>query len=328
MYRVSAVLTFFVGAIGLQILVNWAGELSLAHAQVIGICVFTVARLSSAHGISPLLLLPGGVVLGAASNTVIGLPALRVKGLQVALVTLVVALAIENFAFQSNFLVPGGSVTAGPDRIGSFNYASPRTGYTVILVFALLAVGSAWVLYHSKVARGLWWIKANRDGAAAIGIHVARYRLLAYTISGAFAGLAASMSVIAIGSFDSSAFPQTLSFSYLLIAVLAGPGFVGGVFMMTIGFEGVPLWISSSAAWFAYLGPVGLLLAVVQNRTGINGAGRETAQSLTRVVYRLANRSNGVTERELSGSGQADGATRGQTDGAASGPVGIGAGAE
>ena len=53
-------LTFFVGAIGLQILVNWAGELSLAHAQVIGICVFTVARLSSAHGISPLLLLPGG----------------------------------------------------------------------------------------------------------------------------------------------------------------------------------------------------------------------------------------------------------------------------
>ncbi len=65
-YKLGLVLIVVVGAIGLHVLVNWTGELSLAHATIIGFPAFVVAKLSADHALSPLYLLPVGVLAGAA----------------------------------------------------------------------------------------------------------------------------------------------------------------------------------------------------------------------------------------------------------------------
>jgi ABC-type branched-subunit amino acid transport system permease subunit len=98
-YKLGLVVIVFVAATGLHLLVNWAGELSLAHAALVGASAFLVATLSADHGVSTVWLLPIGILGGALLGTIIGLPALRARGLQVALVTLVAGVAIERWLF-------------------------------------------------------------------------------------------------------------------------------------------------------------------------------------------------------------------------------------
>ena len=76
-YKLGLVLILLVGAIGLHLLVNWAGELSLAHAALVGLPAFVVATVSSGQGVSPIVLLPLGVLVGLVAGAVVGLPAIR-----------------------------------------------------------------------------------------------------------------------------------------------------------------------------------------------------------------------------------------------------------
>ena len=95
-FKVGLVALLGIGAIGLHMLVNWAGELSLAHAACVGLPAFAVAKLSGDHGISSIHLLPAGIAVGALLGALVGLPALRAKGLQVAVVTLAAAGSTRN----------------------------------------------------------------------------------------------------------------------------------------------------------------------------------------------------------------------------------------
>jgi branched-chain amino acid transport system permease protein len=280
-YRVGLVLIFVIGSIGLHILVNWAGELSLAHAGMVGVPAFVVAILSAHNHVSPLLLLPVGLVTGAAVGGLVALPALRAKGLQVALVTLAAGIAINSFFFTKSWLVgpPGGSRAEVP-RLGPFTFRTSRSLYPLLVAVVVVTVAATWALYRSKVARALYWVKINPDAAAVFGIPVRAYRLLAYTIAGAFAGLAGGLTVAWVQRLDSQAFPTTLSFTYLTVVVVAGNGFVGGVAMVAAGLEGGTLFFSTAAAWLAYLGPIGLVLTLTTNKQGVNGQGRQILKRL------------------------------------------------
>lgn len=279
-FRAGLVVVFIVAALGLHLLVNWAGELSLAHAAVVGLPAFVVATASEVGGISPVYLLPVGIVTGAAVGLLVALPVLRSRGLVVALVTLIAGRAIESFFFTQQWLSPRAGRVASGVTLGPLNLATPRTLYPLLVLLAGTAIAGAWILLHSKVARGWFWLRADPSAAAAFGIPVVRYRIAAYVISGIFAGFAGALTVMWLQRLSPSAFPSTLSVTYLVVAVIAGPGFVGGIAVAGAALEGGRLFSSGTGGLIAYLGPIALVLTITRYEAGLNGMGRKLMERL------------------------------------------------
>lgn len=280
-YKVGLVLIVFVGAIGLHVLVNWAGELSLAHAAFVGVPAFVVAKLAGEHGVSPVYLLPIGVLVGAALGAVVGLPALRAKGLQVTLLTLAFYIAVNRFLFtRSWFIGPSGGYAIPTPQLGPIELRTVRSLYVVLLIAVLLAGLAAWMLWWSRVARGLRWVRDTPTAAAAFGVPVASYRVIAYGIAGAFGGFAGALTVMWVQRVTPDAFSLQLSYTYLIIAVLAGRGFVWGVGAAAVTLEGGRLFLPGGSALIAYGGPLNLILMLTRYKTGLNGIGRQLMQKI------------------------------------------------
>jgi ABC-type branched-subunit amino acid transport system ATPase component/ABC-type branched-subunit amino acid transport system permease subunit len=272
-YKLGLVLIVVVGAIGLHVLVNWTGELSLAHATIIGFPAFLVAKLSADHAISPLYLLPVGIAVGAVVGAIVGLPALRARGLQVALVTLAAGVAIDRYFFTKTWFVgPAAGARVDDPRIGPLGFETARSLYPVLVALVLAGVGVAWMLYRSKLGRGMTWVREAPAAAAAFGVPVARYRVLAYAVAGAFAGFAGALTATWVQRLTPQAFPLTLSFTYLVIVVLGGRGFIAGVALAAAAIEGGRLFLPGADALIAYGAPIALIFTLTRYRGGLNGA--------------------------------------------------------
>ena len=287
-YKLGLVLIVFVGAIGLHVLVNWTGELSLGHGAAVGFPAFVVAKLSFDHELSPIALLPIGVAAGALLGAAVGVTALRAKGIQVALVTLAAAVAVDRYFFTKEWFVgPAAGARVATPSIGPLELRTSRSLFVVLVVVVALAVGAAWMLYHSRLGRGLLWVKADPAAAAAFGVPVARYRVLAYTISGAFAGLAGGLTAMWVQRLTAQAFPLTLSFSYLVIVALAGAGFLAGVAIAAGALEGGRQFLPGADALILYGAPIALILTLTRSPGGLNGL---IARASTRLRRRRPDR--------------------------------------
>ena len=275
-YKLGLVVIVVAGAIGLHLLVNWAGELSLAHATLVGLPAFVVAKLSADHDLSPVYLLPVAIVVGLIAGAVVGLPALRARGLQVALVTLAAGVAIDRFFFTRTWIVgPSGGSQVSTPRLGPVTFATAKSMWPLLALLVLASVAAAWMIHRSRLGRGLLWVKAQPDAAAAFGVPVARYRAVAYALAGAYAGFAGGLTAMWVQRLTPEAFPLSRSFTYLIIVALAGRGFVGGVAAAAAAIEGGRLFLASSDALITYGAPLGLIFTLTRHRTGLNGAGRQ-----------------------------------------------------
>jgi branched-chain amino acid transport system permease protein len=298
-YNAGLVLIFVIAALGLHLLVNWAGQLSLAHAGMVGLPALVVIALSETHHISPLYLLPVGVAVGAATGVLVSLPAMKAQGLQIALVTLTAGIAINRFFLEQKWLVgESGSRSAALPKLGPFSFRTSKDLYVTLLVIVAITLVVFWALMHSKLGRAWLWIAADQPAASAFGVPVGTYKIAAYGAAGAFAGLGGAMLVAWVRQLSPQAFPTTLSFTYLLAAVLSGPGFAGGVVMAGLLITGGPLIFTASSSEvnrvISYLGPVALLVNITAYKAGLNGAGRDLMQKLSRSQHRLALNGRGL----------------------------------
>lgn len=286
-YKLGLVLVLLAGAVGLHLLVNWAGELSLAHAPMVGLPAFVVAKLSAEHGISPIALLPVAIVVGLATGAVVGLPAIRAKGLQVALVTLAAGVAIDRFFFTRSWVVgPAGGAQVSTPSLGPIDFRTAKGLYPVLALLVFAAIAAAYAVYRSKVGRALLWVKAQPDAAAAFGIAVPRYRTLAYALAGGFAGFSGGLTAMWVQRITPEAFPLSRSFTYLIIVALAGRGFVGGVAAAAAMVEGGRLFLASSDALITYGAPLGLIVTLTRHPAGLNGLGRQLKERVMQMRIR------------------------------------------
>lgn len=294
-YRAGLVLIVLVAALGLHVLVNWAGELSLAHIATVGLPAFAVLAFSDVWHVSPVYLLPVGIAVGAATGTVIGLPALRADGLQVALVTLVAGFAVDRYFFNQPWLVGSLPRHVTTPTLGTIDLAPRHAGYAFLFAVALLAIGTSRRLYFSKLARAWFWVREDPEAASAFGIAVSRYRLLAYAVSGCFGGLAGAMYAGWVQTFSGGAFHAEQSFTYLLLVVIAGPGLYPGVVASVVTIYGGQVFASQLFgndvgdvldAVLAYGGPLGLISVIVHHEKGLNGLGRSLVSHRIRPTAR------------------------------------------
>jgi branched-chain amino acid transport system permease protein len=176
------------------VLTGFVGQLSLMPASFVGLGAYVSGRLVTGldtpfWGAAPLAAL---LVVPAA--LVIGMVALRLRGLYLAIMTLVFANVIEEFVFSQKWLIgPERVVEAPRPTLGGIDFSSDKAYY--VLVFALVAIALLAVrnLSRSRTARACYAVRDNEDAAQAWGINVAKYKLIAFALSGAIAGFAGAL---------------------------------------------------------------------------------------------------------------------------------------
>lgn len=277
--------------LSLVILVGFVGQVSLAQLALAGFAGFTLARLSAAGGIG----FPFAPLIGAASATVVGvlfaLPALRIRGTQLAIVTLAAGLSIQTLVFQ-NPVWSGGLQGAqvppprlfglkfgptDPSSLGGGTIPDPWFGVFCVVVVVLLGLFTV-RLRLSVWGRRMLAVRANERAAAAVGVSVGQTKVVAFAVSAFVAGLAGALSGYRFGSVTPDYFGVTGSLTFLAFAYMGGissvTGAVVGGLLVTDGlvFTGLDSWFGLSPTWAPLVGGFGLVLTVILNPEGIAGS--------------------------------------------------------
>jgi branched-chain amino acid transport system permease protein len=237
-----------VGAIGLNLVTGYAGQISLGHAFFLGVGAYTAAVISGdpdgrtiGFGITflPIWLLAAGLVAGLTGLVVAPL-AVRLRGLYLAIVTLgLVFIGLHIFReWDSITGGPGlGRPGAIPEMFG-INFAVDGPAMTrdqklylltlvLLLIFALAAANLA----RSKVGRAFAAVRDRDMAASIIGVSLTRYKMLAFAISSFYAGCAGALLTMVIGFFDPSSWNLQLSVEYLAMVLIGGAGTISGSIM-------------------------------------------------------------------------------------------------
>jgi branched-chain amino acid transport system permease protein len=218
-------------ACGLNVVLGFAGQLSLAHAGFFGIGAYTVALLATERGISFWVGLPVAIAATAACGFLVGSICLRSKGHYFAIFTLAVGLIIHLVIQKWESLTHGhiGVIgIPGPDAIGPLRFDSSLARCYLVLAFlaATLVVTSR--LLHSPVGRTLLAVRDNETLAASVGIDVMAAKRLAFTVSAAIGGLAGGLFAGFIGFLGPEAASVEVTFNSLLYLVVGGLGSLPG----------------------------------------------------------------------------------------------------
>ena len=222
-------------------MVGLLGELSLGHAGFMSVGLFSGCLVSIALSSSPLPLglrlplsmLAGGLV-AAVFGLLVGLPALRLRGDYLAIVTLACGEIIKNIITNLNFT--GGALGLNTSAI----YAGAKDLLPYGAVLVLLTVAVMLNLKRSKYGRAIMAIRDNRIAAESVGLNVTQYKLAVFVIAAFFAGSAGVLYGHSLANIKAAAFDYNMSIEILVIVVLGGMGSVPGSVISAIVLTVLP----------------------------------------------------------------------------------------
>ncbi|MEX2393390.1 MAG: ABC transporter permease [Actinomycetota bacterium] len=187
------VTVFAIVGVSLTVLIGYAGQISLGHWALAGVGGFAAGNLYDHSGVPFPLVFPLVILIGMVVALAIGLPALRIRGPYLAVVTLAFALASSQWIFTSKLFARGTTgVTFTPPDYGWLDLTSETNRPIFFVAFAAF-LSCAWVAYNFKrtrTGRGFFSLRENEKAAATFGVGLTRYRLLAFMLSGGMAALA------------------------------------------------------------------------------------------------------------------------------------------
>jgi ABC-type branched-subunit amino acid transport system ATPase component/ABC-type branched-subunit amino acid transport system permease subunit len=301
-------LVYVIVTVSLVLLTGWVGQISLAQAGFVGVSAFVTAMVAgSLHLGFPLSTIVSALAAAGAAAAM-GFVALRVRGLYLAVATLIFSWLCDSYLFVSRWFTRGGgsvsvkNVTVGVQ--GTFPYfdlTNRRTFYYVGLAVAAIVLFAMSNLRDSRTGRALFAVKGSEVAAASLGVNVTRYKLLAFSLSGLIAGLAGNLIALYQGSLTPDQFKFTTSFFYLAVVVVGGLqslwggvaaamlfGALNGFFYRVPALNGYPEVVSAV-----------LLVVVLLAYPGGMAAVPDTAR---KVAARFRARAQRLAESEAEGS--------------------------
>lgn len=310
-YAITAAIYVLVG-LSLNVVLGYIGQMSLGHQGLMGSGALFAAYLSTAHDLPFTADLIVAGVAGGVVALLVGVVALRVRGLYLALVTLVVGITLQTSLFEVPSLTGGGA--GEPANRPNLLLANDRYYFVcVILVIGALYLDTR--LTGSKAGRAFLAIKEDERVAAAFGINVVGYKLLAFVISGALAGLAGGLFAFSSEQFNGNNFSFLLALTFVLMTVVGGAGSRAGVVAGSVLFAVLQTFLSNFFLFkdFAHLFPTKLSNNLLQFGPNLIAAllllvtlavnPKGMAQQLDPIVawmrgrpYRRPDRSNAISE--------------------------------
>jgi branched-chain amino acid transport system permease protein len=226
----SLVWIAIIGALGLNILVGYTGQVSIGHGAFMSVGAYTAANLANRLGSPwPVNLLAGGL-MAALIGAIVGIPSLRIKGLYLAIATLAGQLIIEWTINHVTFISGGvqASIEVARPRLGFYVLDSQQDMYYFLLVFVVLAIVGTMNLMRTRVGRAFIAIRDQDIAAEIIGINIFRYKLLAFAISSFYAGVTGVLYTYFLGIANYEQFQIGVSIDYLAMIIIGGLGSVLG----------------------------------------------------------------------------------------------------
>jgi branched-chain amino acid transport system permease protein len=243
-------------AIGLSLLMGFAGQVSLGQGAFYALGAYTAGILAlppapfeipgivDGYGVDPLLALAAAPALAVAVAAVIGVPLLRLRGHYLAFATLALHLILLALVFTWEGLTGGGNGLIGvpPLSVGDTQIVGARLGALVWGV-ALLTLLVSVSLVRSRAGRALQSIATSEFGAAAAGVNVASYKLRLFVLSAGFAALAGGLYVFLLLFASPDAFPILISIQFVVMVAVGGLGNVYGAVVGAIAITWLQDWL-------------------------------------------------------------------------------------
>ena len=279
---ITAVIT-----LSLVVVTGYTGQISLAQLTFAGVSAYILSTFATSWGIpfpiAPLL----SALVAAAAGVVIGIPALRVRGLMLGVVTLTFAAGVEAIWFNNNSIDGGASGLAIPTpRLFGMNlgigsgkdFPRPAFGIMCLVVLVVVALGISF-LRTSRLGSAMLAVRADERSAAASGINVVKVKLIGFAIAAFIAGLGGSLLAYQLGNVtfqDFDAFLGLVTFSVVVVAGITSVS--GGILAGIISAGGILVAVISSGVgsggvdnWYGIVAGIGVILTVIFNPDGIVG---------------------------------------------------------
>lgn len=293
-WRSAVIATLIAAILGLSYVVvtGFAGQVSLAQLALAGVSAFALSGITESWGIpfpiAPLL----AALIATGVGVVVGLPALRVRGLTLGVVTLALAYAIEALWFRNGQFVSSAGASVKPPTLFGLDLgvgtgrAFPRMefGLLCLLTLVVIAWGVAW-LRTSPLGSAMLAVRANERSAAGIGVNVTGVKLASFAIASFIAGIGGSLFAYRQGVVTFTSFTAIGGLALLATVYLAGitsvwGGILGGILASSgVVFLAFDRW-AHLGEWFAIITGVGLIATLIRYPEGLAAGGHELAKRL------------------------------------------------
>jgi branched-chain amino acid transport system permease protein len=231
---------FFVAVLGLNILTGYTGQISIGHGAFMAIGGYTTAVMSRDHHTSLVVTMLMAFAICFVVGLLVGLPALRLSGVYLALATFALAVSVPQIPLQyTTFLGGTGGVQSSRTVSDLWLYGAAWICSAILFVLA-------WLILRGRVGRAFRAVRDSEIAAVSSGVELPVYKTLAFGISAAYAGVAGSLFVLATNGFaQPSEFDVFLSLQLLVGAAVAGLGSLWGV-LVGAAFVGLLPQVSTS----------------------------------------------------------------------------------
>lgn len=228
-YIFNLVLAYVVVAIGLNLLLGFAGQFAFAHAAFMGIGAYTAALLSSRFGVSFFLALPASGLLAMTLGMLVALPSFRLKTVYLAMVTMAFAELVQWVLIQWKTVTLGTDGVSMPwPSVWGHTLQGDKEIYYVILPIAFLAYLFARQLLQSRIGRAFVAVRDNEIVARSCGMNVALVKATAFGVSAFYAGIGGALFALALRFIVPDGFGMFQLILHFSIVLIGGLGSLGG----------------------------------------------------------------------------------------------------
>jgi len=239
-FLASLIVVNAIVAIGLNLLSGYTNQLSFGHAGFLAVGAYTAAILATHWPGAPVpVTLLAAAIVTALVGLALGVPCLRLEGLYLAMATLAFGFVVVEAILNLDWLTRGNDGLRVPAaHVGPWALAGDRERYYLVLLVGAGMVWAAVNLVRTRTGRALLAIRESEIAAQASGVHVARYRALAFVVSALYTGVAGGLFAFVVGFLSPDAFDVFLSVDFVAMIIVGGlgsvPGSVVGAAVLTV----------------------------------------------------------------------------------------------
>src|SRR5215471_15591092 len=243
----NLILIASVGALGLNILVGYTGQVSIGHAAFMSVGAYTAANLIVRLGAPFWIAIPAGGLMAALIGAIVGIPSLRIKGLYLAIATLAAQLIIEWIINHTPWISGGVQASIEVPRPSVFGVVlkSQAQLYFFLIFFLVLAIVAMQNIVRGRIGRAFVAVRDHDTAAEIIGINIFRYKLLAFAISSFYAGVTGVLYTYYLGIANYEQFQINVSIDFLAMIIIGGLGSVLGSILGAAFVTLLPILIRS-----------------------------------------------------------------------------------
>ncbi|MGA1509710.1 MAG: ABC transporter permease [Ilumatobacteraceae bacterium] len=292
--KITAIAIYAIIGLSLVVLTGWAGQISLGQFGFVAIGAAVSAKFTSEWNVDLTLAVLIGAVAGAVAAFIVGLPALRLRGLYLAVTTLVFALSVTSWLLNDRFFswVPGSRRFGRPPLFGRLDIDTPTRFYVYTLVVLALTMLAVRGIRRSRSGRAILALRDNERAAQSYGLSATRLKLTAFTISGAIAGVAGGLFAHLNYSFDLSSYGVNKSLEVFTASVVGGLGSMFGAVLGAAYLRGTE-WFVTAEEWRFVSSAAGVLIVLLIVPGGLGALVIRVRDQLAFLVDRRARRREG-----------------------------------